>query len=795
VSTPTAPTRTGATEPPGTAGRPRRFDRLAPTLALAAVSASVAIGLARLIDGSSWVAPVMVAAVLPHLIGWSTRRRTGPVAVLASVLGLVVLVVWGLEAHTTSHGLPLGATWRTLGSDLTVGPRLLRDHAVPVPARTGATLLAVVVLWVMATVADRLATARRAVVGALAPGIAVFVWTAAITAGADRSTLTSIGAIAFVVSGGIFVVLQRRALSAEQVARSTRTDVGVADGERQRRHAALLVATATALIAAVVGVLLAPLLPGSDAPPLFDVRSHDRGSSTYQTAVPPLVDVADQLKRGQRVELFTVSSSAAEYWRTVALDDYTGANGGQWVLRASGGSISTGLSDPVPAGAVRQQYRIGALTERWMPAALRPVSVDRPNTLVVDSSRTLVTRSGSVTGLSYSVASVPPPAITTDAQRRAAAAPAPASLAVDTRLPADVPQSVRDLAASITAGTTSPFERARQLRDYFRSGAFTYDTSVDLSDAADATVEFLRLKRGFCVQFASAYALLARSVGLPTRVAVGFTPGALDAATGRYRVTNYEAHAWPEVWLAGVGWTNQFDPTPQSTQPGGSDLPGDTASIPLPPPPAPALPTTTVTGPSATTVPGAPMTTPATVPGPTPGGGGAGAGAGGADPSGSAPLLWMIALAAVAGALAGAVPFAKALRRRHRRREADPAECVAGAWAEAVDRLRDLGRPRPTAETPVEVAAGSPPLVGPAAAPSLARVAVSHTRAQFGPVAVTTADADTAWHDLVEFERALTRHVGRTDRVRARWSTASLRSLRRAPSGRASADRRSRTSP
>ena len=99
------------------------------------------------------------------------------------------------------------------------------------------------------------------------------------------------------------------------------------------------------------------------------------------------------------------------------------------------------------------------------------------------------------------------------------------------------------------------------------------------------------------------------------RVAVGYTPGDLDPATGRYLVTNWEAHAWPEVWLAGVGWTNQFDPTPPSAQPGGSDLPHDTTPVGnvAPPPPVTTVPPTVQTAPPGT---GASNSTPASVPAP-----------------------------------------------------------------------------------------------------------------------------------------------------------------------------------
>ena len=140
-----------------------------------------------------------------------------------------------------------------------------------------------------------------------------------------------------------------------------------------------------------MAVALAPALPGADADPLVDLRNDDRGSSTYQTSVPPLIDVADSLRRGEQVQEFTVAAGSKQYWRTVTLDDYSDRGGGQWTLRAAGGDIEHGLDDQPTGPTVTQRYRIGNLGERWMPAAFEPVSVSLDDTLVVQSSHTLVT--------------------------------------------------------------------------------------------------------------------------------------------------------------------------------------------------------------------------------------------------------------------------------------------------------------------------------------------------------------------------------------------------------------------
>ena len=123
------------------------------------------------------------------------------------------------------------------------------------------------------------------------------------------------------------------------------------------------------------------------------------------------------------------------------------------------------------------------------------------------------------------------------------------------------------------------------VQDFFASaGGFAYDTSVNSGTGAAAITRFLRDKRGFCVHFSFSMAAMARTLGIPARVAVGFTPGTTQP-DGSMSVGLRDAHAWPELYFDGVGWT-RFEPTPTRgtvpsyTQP---DAPGDEASAPAAP--------------------------------------------------------------------------------------------------------------------------------------------------------------------------------------------------------------------
>src|SRR5437763_1914550 len=129
-------------------------------VALAATSATVALAFGRVFEPSRYLAPVLVAVLLPHLIGVLCRwRRLGDAitwSALAGGLAVYVLVLAGSPGALVEH---LRGGWQVVGHD-----------AVPIRATDGAVLLTVVIVWFVAALADDLAFRRRASLGALAPG-------------------------------------------------------------------------------------------------------------------------------------------------------------------------------------------------------------------------------------------------------------------------------------------------------------------------------------------------------------------------------------------------------------------------------------------------------------------------------------------------------------------------------------------------------------------------------------------------------------------------------------------------
>jgi transglutaminase-like putative cysteine protease len=165
---------------------------------------------------------------------------------------------------------------------------------------------------------------------------------------------------------------------------------------------------------------------------------------------------------------------------------------------------------------------------------------------------------------------------------------APASTgAVDDRFLA-VPDTefaaeITDLARQITASATTDFDRAVAIQNYLRSAAnFTYSTQAPQRRTGDAVWDFLQERTGFCVQFATTMVVMARTLGIPTRLAEGYLPG--TPANGGWQVTGEDSHAWPELYFAGVGWV-RFEPTPAVQTGAAPSYTLDTSAEPVDPVP------------------------------------------------------------------------------------------------------------------------------------------------------------------------------------------------------------------
>jgi transglutaminase-like putative cysteine protease len=371
-----------------------------------------------------------------------------------------------------------------------------------------------------------------------------------------------------------------------------------ATSERSPRGASLRSVTAAGLAALVLagGVfLVTPRLPGNVVRALpFSLGGDDeatQATDVYDTPNAPapdgdgVVDFAPLAYPGfgQRMDLrargqlsdeiaFRVRADRPALWRGEVFDTFDGTG---WT---SSSEERLGLSRQwedealhVPPEAVPSTSTGERITQTFTMAADQPnvlLSAYAAERVYFPSGGLFVDADGAIRspitldeGLVYSVVSAPP---VTDPAILATALPVdPSDPAFERflQLPASTPERVHDLASSIVRGGTTQVEVVRAVESWLQRNT-AYDLGVAREPAGvDAVDHFLfETRRGFCEHIASAMAVLLRSVGVPTRLVAGFGPGARNPFTGYQEVRFSDAHAWVEVYYAGIGWV-PYDPT------------------------------------------------------------------------------------------------------------------------------------------------------------------------------------------------------------------------------------------
>ncbi len=147
------------------------------------------------------------------------------------------------------------------------------------------------------------------------------------------------------------------------------------------------------------------------------------------------------------------------------------------------------------------------------------------------------------------------------------------------QLPARFPQKVRELSANITENATTPYDKVIAIDNYLAGIPYSLEVAP-VPEGADAVEDFLfTQKKGFCLHYASAMAVMLRSVGVPARLAVGYLPGDPGREKGTYILRDKHYHAWTQVYFHGYGWID-FEPTPSGTSGSQVDLETPLVSVP-----------------------------------------------------------------------------------------------------------------------------------------------------------------------------------------------------------------------
>ncbi len=714
---------TALADPPRTNGRPEPRAAPAPSappppgagrllLLLLLLTASAA-PLREVFEGTEWLAPLAAAALAASVLAWAASR----LPISAPLRWVIALSGWAgfssallAPATTVAWVVPTRETLEVGGDLLAALPADIAEGVAPVAASAPLLLLAVSAVWLLATALAEALLVRAAPLATLAIALVAFAVP-----------------LPLVDTSGLWLVVPFLAASGLVLAATGALDLGRWSGARPPRPRAAAVAVAAVMLAGAtaVALTLADALPGFDEAPLYEVRGG--GGSTVTTN--PMVGLRPALTAEDTGPVLEVRSPRPVYLRTTALDVYDDE---QWTTeRIRGAPVGGGIEPEITPGAAEEltvAVDVLDLDGVLVPTPYPPIAVDGPRAEAFQHDP----RSGTLTldrgerlgpGDAYEVtAALPDP----DPERLDGAEGfAPDSALTD--LPPTVPDELGALAREITtaAGADTPLRHALAIQRELQS--WTYSLDPPIGHSGEALLDFLEARIGYCEQFAATMALMLRTLDVPSRVAVGYTPGTLvDADEGVWQVSDANAHAWVEVLFPEVGWV-AFEPTPRSdgnilVPSGGDLLAGDTEAGELA---------------GATSEPAAPdddvgALTPDDV-APEIEGDGHEPGAAGTDSAadleeggpGWAPLLLLLAAAALATALVWGA--------RRRRAPPDPRERIRRSRRAALRLGAGLGvRPQPS-ETDREALARIAAVAAPGADAPARRLALASGRARFAP--------------------------------------------------------------
>jgi transglutaminase-like putative cysteine protease len=704
-----------------------------------------------------WALPVWLALAGGALIGFVTSWLRWPagVSTLVAGAGLFVVGIYLLARGQTASGLPgpdaLAATAAAflggLGRMLTMTP----------PADVSGEMIAfpLVVTWATAFAAARLTRWHQALAPLLPPLILLVVGLLLTAHSREpRWALT----LTFLSIAFLTVLL--RADLADPGVPDDADVAGAADAHHgeppehvwlHSRLGRVLVGAPVVAGVVVAGVLGAYLLPVASGAARMDVRDLHEQPVSIDQRISPLADVRRQIEVRPVQKQFTVTldagGAAIDRFRVAALDRYDGA---LWTTSArfvrTGSSVPAGphLEDPAAASL---SVTIQGLDGPLLPTAGWPIRVAGEDTAYDRSSGQLVTTTARVRGYRYQL-DVVAPSLGFDGSDLEPVAGAQADPYLALPALPEQPRGEEDLAglaARLTADAATPMKALAALERYLKRQP--YDLSAPPGHTYAALNRVLSgtppAARGVTEeQTATAFAIMARLEGYPTRVAVGYQFDKEDLEAGTFTVSTDGAYAWPEVLFEEVGWM-AFDPTGQrrTARPERETRPqSGTGDDPAPESVAP----------EQAARPGDQ--------GPEDVFGGGLAGR---------AILWML-IAAVLVPVAGlSVVGAKLWRRNRRRLTGAPADRVAAAWRESTDRLQEHGLEVPLALTTDEVADRVQERFGVGPGGAVATLAPLVTTAVFAVEEPEETTAELAWEMEAELRALLEADASTLQRARS----------------------------
>lgn len=700
-----------------------------------------------------WPVILLATMLLGITVRWlltQARAPAGLVSLLMIVGAVLVLLRVTVPATLTAGVLPGPETLSALVKELETAFWIFRSGVPPVTPTPGIVGALAALMWMLGSLFALGATSDRLGLMVLPPG--VFYLQMAVL---DRTpaSLAWYGATAVVVA----LACTSLAMRSGSMTGRTRSATGKPNAMRSMPGA-----TALAACVAVMTVLgtaqAAPLMSEYGNLPWRDISGADGIGGGV--AFDRFIELRQRLQSRQNAVVFRAAfgpdSPPADsmYWRMETLDSFDGTGWRRSSSQIRAYSPGAIIGDPQHRYAgttqeVLQRVVVEQLIGQVVPTAGHPTSVfDLAVPQSITPSLVNFARDGSITfapglsaGLSYQIATAYPDmtadlgalatgtdgtlsplfaAASAAGQFSAVANPSPRDLSRPSdlsnylALPQGIPISLVTIARNRTSGASTPFEQAWMLQHWFRdSGDFTYSLNVTTGSQALNISDWLSIpssqnyRTGYCEQFAASMAILARTLGIPSRVVWGFAPGSQIDVDGVpiVEVRDTHAHAWVELWIDGFGWV-MFDPTPRA----GFLPPSPTSSfdpdqfVVAPPDPS-------ISNPLDPDLP-----PPVFEDEPPVGGGGA------IDLEDAAGSIVPVVTASLVFALILIILSKRARRERRIKRLSDGD--VTAAWEEIVDRLVDMGNHLDASLTPTELTGVT--------VPELRPLAVSYSAAVYG---------------------------------------------------------------
>ncbi|APU13980.1 MULTISPECIES: transglutaminaseTgpA domain-containing protein [Actinoalloteichus] len=520
--------------------------------ATAAVAGGAVICAATAIAGvvapMSWLlfAVVAVVAIVSAGILLRTLQVPAPLVVACQFIVLVFLITAVFSRQGVLMVLPGPEAVDDLQSLLMQATSEVRIGIPPIETTAAITAVLVAALGLVAILVDLLAVSVKAPAAAGLVLLTVFAVPASLAPEMLPWWTFVLGAVGFAtllaVDGRLKALGWRRAGGSG----SGRTEPG--------RSPMVAITAAAAVLALGMGSTLTFI--GTDG------RLPGTGGGTQGIGFQPFTSLRGQLNQSD-VELFRVRGlEDPRYLRLFTLDQYVAGEGWEMGPLQDGGPAEGALplpvGTPIPSDITSVQIEPTNFEDPWLPVYGTPTALRG-----VDDSWRYDERSGTVYGdrqiaEPYTVET----SLATPSFAELQAAPDPVDVDPVYLNIEGIPDEVIALAGEITAGAPTAADRAKALNDFFTEpeNGFTYSLETEQGSHSDALSDFLLDSRtGYCEQFSSAMAALLRTVGVPSRVALGFTGG---YNAGEYRVIGTrEAHAWVEAYFQDIGWVT-FEPTP-----------------------------------------------------------------------------------------------------------------------------------------------------------------------------------------------------------------------------------------